>query len=343
MEARPISLSPATPRSGRIRLPLTQENIVFGIAVALFVVFSTLLPNFLTSGNILALIRSVSVLGILGIGMAIVVIGRGIDLAIIAIMAISVAWALQLANTGMPLALSLPLGLAFALACGVVAGVTIAYLDVPPLFATLAMAAVVSGFGHLFLLPLDQVQVPRPKLGETLDISWVGAGSVLHIPVPILIFAAVAALAFVFLRGTKIGRFIYGVGDNLAAARITGVPARPVLVLQYVLSAATAYVAGVITATSVSSLNTRVVNSTLIYDVILVVVLGGIGLSGGRGGVRNVVVGTLLIGILLNGMTIMDVQYTLQNLVKSLILLAAIVIDSVLNPRDEQTAQQGDI
>ena len=339
MEARHISLSPATPRGGKIRLPLTQENIVFGIAVALFAIFSALLPNFLTSGNNLALIRSVSVLGILGIGMAIVVIGRGIDLAIIAIMAISVAWALQLANTGMPLALSLPLGLAFALACGVVAGVTIAYLDVPPLFATLAMAAVVSGFGHLFLLPLDQVQVPR----DGLDISWVGAGSVLHIPVPILIFAVVAALAFVFLRGTKIGRFIYGVGDNLAAARITGVPARPVLVLQYVLSAATAYVAGVITATSVSSLNTRVVNSTLIYDVILVVVLGGIGLSGGRGGVRNVIVGTLLIGILLNGMTIMDVQYTLQNLVKSLILLAAIVIDSVLNPRDEQTAQQGDI
>jgi ribose transport system permease protein len=90
-------------------------------------------------------------------------------------------------------------------------------------------------------------------------------------------------------------------------------------------------------------MNTRVVNSTLIYDVILVVVLGGIGLSGGKGGMRNVIVGTLLIGILLNGMTIMDLQYTLQNLIKSVILLIAIVVDSILNPRDEQTAQQGDI
>ena len=90
-------------------------------------------------------------------------------------------------------------------------------------------------------------------------------------------------------------------------------------------------------------MNTRIVNSTLIYDVILVVVLGGIGLSGGKGGVRNVIVGTLLIGILLNGMTIMDVQYTVQNVVKSSILLAALIFDSLLNPRDEQTAQQGDI
>ena len=77
--------------------------------------------------------------------------------------------------------------------------------------------------------------------------------------------------------------------------------------------------------------------------MILVVVLGGIGLSGGKGGIRNVIVGTLLIGILLNGMTIMDIQYTVQNIIKSVILLAAIVIDTILNPRDEQTAQHGDI
>jgi ribose transport system permease protein len=90
-------------------------------------------------------------------------------------------------------------------------------------------------------------------------------------------------------------------------------------------------------------MNTRIVNSNLVYDIILVVVLGGVGLSGGKGGVRNVLVGTLLIGILLNGMTIMDIQYTVQNLIKSSILLIAIIIDSVMNPRDEQTAQQGDI
>jgi ribose transport system permease protein len=81
----------------------------------------------------------------------------------------------------------------------------------------------------------------------------------------------------------------------------------------------------------------------MIYDVILVVVLGGIALSGGKGGIRNVIVGALLVGTLLNGMTIMDMQLTLQNLAKGVLLVVAIIIDAVLNPRDEQVTQQGDI
>ena len=81
----------------------------------------------------------------------------------------------------------------------------------------------------------------------------------------------------------------------------------------------------------------------MVYDVVLVVVLGGIGLSGGRGGVINVLIGTLLIGTMLNGMTIMDVSYSIQNIVKGVVLLIAILIDSILNPRNEETAQQGDI
>ena len=112
---------------------------------------------------------------------------------------------------------------------------------------------------------------------------------------------------------------------------------------QYTLSSLIGYTAGIVTAASVASMNTRIAISTYVYDVILVVVLGGIGLSGGRGGIRNVIVGTLLIGVLLNGMTIMDIQYTVQNVIKGVILLTAIVIDTIVNPRDEQTAQQGDI
>ena len=132
-------------------------------------------------------------------------------------------------------------------------------------------------------------------------------------------------------------------GDNPLSARVAGIPTRPMMLLQYALSGLVAFLAGLVTAAVVNSMSTRVVNSTLVYDVILVAVIGGIGLSGGKGGVRNVIVGTLLIGILLNGMTILDMPYTAQNIVKGLILLGAIVVDSILNPRDEQTAQQGDI
>jgi ribose transport system permease protein len=175
------------------------------------------------------------------------------------------------------------------------------------------------------------------------SMAWIGGGFIFGVPAPILFFALVALLGFAFLRYTNQGRFIYAIGDNFAAARISGAPVRPTIVLQYAVSATVAYLAGLITATAVASMNTAVVNSSMIYDVILVVVLGGIGLSGGRGGIRNVIVGTLLIGILLNGMTIMNIEYTLQNVIRGLILLIAIVIDSVVNPRDEQTAQQGDI
>jgi ribose transport system permease protein len=326
---------------GRMRsVALSQEKIVLLIAIALFCVFSISLRGFLSSNNLISLVRSVSTLGILGVGMAFVVIGRGVDLTIVAIYAMSAAWTLYLANAGVAIPFAMGLGYLLALSAGVINGVLIAYVEIPALFATLGMASFVYGFARWALVPLYVVYMPASASG----IAWIGGGFVFGVPTPILFFALVALLGFAFLRFTKQGRFIYAIGDNFAAARISGAPVRPIIVLQYALSATVAYLAGMITATAVASMNTAVVvNSSMIYDIILVVVLGGIGLSGGRGGVRNVIVGTLLIGILLNGMTIMDIQYTLQNVIRSLLLLAAIVLDSLINPRDEQTAQQGDI
>ncbi len=317
---------------------LTQEQIVFGLAVLLCIAFAIALPGFLTASNLLILVRSVSILGILGVAMGLVVIGRGIDLSLVAVMAITVAWALQLATNGMALPQALGLGLAFSLIVGMINGFIVAYVEIPAIIATLAMGITVYGFGRYFLFDLDVIYLPA----ETRYL-WLGQGTVLGIPVPIFLFAGVCFGGYLFLRYTKSGRYLRAVGDNLQAARITGVPARPIIVLQYMLSALIGFAAGLIMAASVASMNIRVANSTLVYDVILVVVLGGIGLSGGRGGVRNVIVGTLLIGVLLNGMTIMDIQYTVQNVIKGVILLTAIVIDTIINPRDEQTAQQGDI
>ena len=318
---------------------LTQERIVLIIAVALFVVFSVTLNGFIDPSNLLSLVQNVSILGILGVGMAIAIIGRGIDLSLLSTMPVSVAWMLNLINGGMPIWLAVLCALAFVITVGVINGVLIAYVEVPAIFATLAMGIVVYGFGKAFLVPIDAVYIGR---GD----SWfyaIGSGRILGVPTPVIVFAIVAALAYLFLRYLKLGRFIYGMGDNPLAARVTGIPVRPMIVLQYVLIAVIALIAGIVMATALSGMNTRLALSTMVYDVILVVVLGGIGLSGGKGGIRNVVVGTLLIGILLNGMTIMNMTYTVQSILKSVILLAAIVIDTVLNPRDEQTAQHGDI
>lgn len=318
---------------------LSQEQIVFGLAVLLCIGFAAALPGFLTASNILNLVRSVSILGILGVAMGLVVIGRGIDLSLVALMAISVAWTLQLAVGGMPMGQALALGLGFCLLVGLLNGFLIAYVEIPAIFATLAMGTAVYGFGRYFLFSLDIVYMPK----DAVALEWLGQGTLFGVPAPIYMFALVSFLAFLFLRYTQSGRYVRAVGDNLLAARIAGVPARPIILLQYMISSVIGFLAGLVTAASVASMNVRVANSTLVYDVILVVVLGGIGLSGGKGGIRNVIVGTLLIGVLLNGMTIMDIQYTVQNVIKGAILLAAIVIDTILNPRDEQTAQQGDI
>ncbi|MEX0408079.1 ABC transporter permease [Aquibium sp. LZ166] len=318
---------------------LSQEQIVFGLAMLLCLAFAAALPGFLTTNNLLNLVRSVSILGILGVAMGLVVIGRGIDLSLVALMAVSVAWTLHLVAGGMPLLQALAIGLAFSLVTGAVSGWLVAYVEIPAIFATLAMGTLIYGFGRYFLFGLDVVYMPEAAQA----LLWYGQGTLFGIPVPIYMFAGVCLGAHLFLRYAKSGRYLRAVGDNLHAARITGIPARPIIVLQYVLSALIGYTAGIVTAASVASMNTRVAISTYVYDVILVVVLGGIGLSGGKGGIRNVIVGTLLIGVLLNGMTIMDIQYTVQSVIKGIILLTAIVIDTILNPRDEQTAQQGDI
>jgi ribose transport system permease protein len=318
---------------------LTQERIVFLFAIILLAAFAAFLPGFSTADNLLSLVRSVSVLGILGVAMALVVIGRGIDLSLVSLMAISLAWALQLVTNGISLAGGLALGLALSVGFGLINGFLIAYVEIPAIFATLAMGTLIYGFGQFWLYDLGVVYLPD----QARSIVWIGAGNLGGIPVPVIVFGLVCAIAALFLRYTRTGRFIRAIGDNPLTARITGLPVRPIIVMQYLLSALVGFLAGLVTATSVASMNTRLALSTFVYDIILVVVLGGIGLSGGRGGIRNVIVGTLLIGILINGMTIMDIQYTVQNVIKSVILLAAIVADTIINPRDEQTAQQGDI
>jgi ribose transport system permease protein len=317
----------------------SQERIVLATSIALFVLFSVVARGFLDVGNLITLVRSVSTLGVLALAMSIVVIGRGIDLAMIATMVISSAYFLVLYSSGHSATLAICGGLFIAIIVGLIQGWLIAYADVPPFFATLAVGVAVYGFGQLFLIDQDVSHLPQ---SDEIFLSF-GALRPFGIPVQIIALLGVAVVTHLFLRNTKYGRFVYGTGDNPATAVLIGVPTRIVTIVAYLSSAVLAFAAGLLTVSSVASMSLRVFNSTMIYDVILVVVIGGIGLSGGQGGVRNVFTGTMLIGTLLNGMTLMDVPYTAQNVIKGGILLFALMIDSRLNPRDEQTVKQGDI
>lgn len=323
----------------RKRLAITQEGIVVALTLVLLAVFSVTLDNFLSGANMVNLLRSVSVLGMLALGMSVVVIGRGLDLAMVASLVVGMGWALTMTGGGMPFGAALLLGALFAAGAGAVIGIIVAFAEIPAVFTSLAMASVIFGFGNAVFFRIDVHNAPP-------GIEWLtalGYGSLLGIPLVIHVFAALALVVHLLLRKTRFGQTIYAIGDNPAAARLTGMPVRPVTVAQYVISGLVAYLVGLVIVASNSGLNTRLYNSTLVYDVLLVVVLGGIGLSGGRGGVRNVIVGTLLVGTLFSGMTIMNLSYTTQNLIKSLVLLAALIAETLINPRDEQTSQQGDI
>ena len=316
---------------------LGQEQIVLVITGLLVLGFSLLLPGFLQLGNLMAILRSISVLGILGLGMAIVVIGRGIDLSQVVVFSVSNGVAIQMLGNGHSLAAALAIGLGVAIFLGLLNGAIIAYAEVPSLFATLASGMLILGVARTTVLPSLVLNLPEDSALLVLGANVGG------VPVPMLIFIGAALVVHLFLSRTTYGRFIYAHGDNADAARLGGISIRLLVLLEFALCAVIAYFGGLVSigATALVNLNAAI-NSTQIFDVILVVVLGGVSLVGGRGGVLSVLAGTLLIGVLLNGMTILDMNYQLQNVIKGAVLLAAIVLDNWLHPRDDETARQGD-
>ena len=322
-----------------------QELIILIVTVVIFAGFSVFLDKFFSTGNLLTLMRSVSILGILSIAMAVVVISKGIDLSLIATLAVGTALASVLSSGDVLPSIDLPfiyaviLGFIFTAILCAMTGVLVAYWDMASVFVTLAMAGVIYGLGRTLFIRDELNYLPE----DAAWLEYLGRGQLFGIPMPIICFLMLAIIMHLMLTKTTFGKFVYSIGDSGLAARTAGVPVRPILVMIFILAGTVAYFAGLLTAGAISSINTRMVAGSMIYDVLLVVVVGGIGLSGGKGGMHNVILGTLLIGTLLNGMVIMDISFIVQNLIKGIILLLAIMTDTFLNPRDEQTTQQGDI
>ncbi|MBR0801225.1 ABC transporter permease [Bradyrhizobium jicamae] len=327
-----------TAGSGARGWKLTQTTAVLAMCAVLIVAFSIFLQGFLTLGNLFALARNISILGILALGMAVVVIGRGLDLSQVASFAASTAIAIILMNSGYATPVALLIGFVMAIAIGILNGFLISVIEMPPLLTTLASSLAVLGIVRTtavqhYVVYLSKGHDEFLRLGGNI---WGG------VPISILIFAATAVVVHLFLSRTVIGRFVYAHGDNPDAARQTGLPTRPLTMIEYALCAAIGYIGGVVMVAQTALMHLQVAESTIIFDVIMVVVLGGVSLVGGRGNVMSVIAGTLLIGVLLNGMTIMDMDVQTQNIVKGIVLLIAILLDSRLHPRDEETSKQGD-
>jgi ribose transport system permease protein len=315
----------------------SQEQIVLLLVLALLVIFSISLPGFSTLTNLLNLVRSISILGILGLGMGLIVISRGIDLSMVSIMA--AAWSIPLnqMEAGLPIGWAILLSVFIAVLIGAINGIVIAFVEAPPLFVTLAASFVIYGVAF-WIAPAWVVYAPK----NAPVLLYPGQGLLFGIPMPIIVFLVAATVMHLFLSRTSVGRFVYGQGDNPEAARLAGIPLRPLIVLEYAIVALLAWLAGLVWIGTTGSMQMSITQGTMVFDVILVVVLGGISLIGGRGSVLSVVVGCMLIGTLLNAFTIMDVNSEVQNIIRGMVLLAAILLDNWLHPRDEETARQGD-
>ncbi len=331
--------------TGRVRrLSLVRHPLAFivlAITLIFILLFAIFIDGFATPGNLSNMARNSAALVVLSCGMAVVIITRGLDLSQIAVMvAVSSVYGLMLSN-GSGYGAALGATFLLAIGFGILNGWLIAFIEVPALLSTLATAMLIAGFGRWGILR-GEFLVLIPK--DLPIMVFLSTGRVLGLPVSVIIAALVLVATHVLLSRTVLGRVIYAVGDNYVAARLTGFSVRIAIVWAYVFSALTAAVAGLIIASASGTVDFRIVtNGTLLFEVIMVVVLGGIPLRGGRGGIFNVIIGVALISVLRNGMTLMDLSGQVQDLVKGLVLISAIVIDNYFNPRDTETDTQGDL
>jgi ribose transport system permease protein len=315
--------------------------VVLAVTAALAVIFTATVDGFATLGNLQVILSNSVSLVILSCGMAVVIISRGLDLSLIAQMVAGAATFSILIDAGLPGAGAILLTVLVMIGVGLLNGWLIAYAEIPAILATLASAMLITGlfrFGvlqgeYLLLLPTTNPAV-----------AFLSIDLMPGIGMPVLVMGLVLLATWGLLHHTVPGRIIHAMGDNFQTARLTGLPVRRVTLVVYVFAALTALIAGLVMSAASGTVDFRTVtNGSLLFEVILVVVLGGIPLRGGRGGVTSILIGALLIAVLRNGMTLLDFSSQTQDVLKGLVLLTAIVADLWLNPRDTETDTVGDL
>lgn len=319
---------------------LTAARIVqtYGILIALLlacVVLSLISSNFLTGRNALNVLRQTSINGVLAIGMTFVILTRGIDLSVGSVVALTGVVAASFATTSTsgfipgapwPALIALAIGIGVGMGCGAISGVIVSRFKVPAFVATLGMLSAARGLTLLY-------SGGRPIPALSPGFRWIGTGDVLGIPVPIFVLLAVFAAAWFVLSQTRFGRHVYAVGGNPHAAKVSGLPVNRIRMLVYVISGGLAGLAGMILAARTGS---ALPQAGVAYelDAIAAVVIGGTSLAGGVGRVTGTLVGALLIGVMNNGLDLMGVESYYQQVIKGVLIVAAVMLDQSRNRQD---------
>lgn len=275
--------------------------------------------NFFSMNNIMNVLRQVSVVGILAVGMTFVILTGGIDLSVGAVMALVGTLAAGLmVNTGLPAALALGIGLLTGLGIGMANGALVAWGRMPAIIVTLATMGMARGLGLIY-------SGGYPISGIPSWISWFGVGRLGPVPVPVIIMVVIYAAAWLLLQRTPFGRHVYALGGNETAARLSGVKTRRVKLTVYAISGLTSALAALVLTGRLMSGQPNA-GQGFELDAIAAVVLGGTAIAGGRGLILGTLIGAVLLGILNNGLNLMGINPYLQDVIKGAIILLAIYI-----------------
>ena len=317
--------------AARLGLGAGQALSRYGIVIAFFALcaaLSLLNPYFLTPRNIGNVLRQASINGILAIGQTFVILTGGIDLSVgslLALCGLLGSMVVTGADPGSP-AVAILLGVGAGLGLGMVNGLVVAHLRVPAFVATLGMLSVARG-----LTFISNDGMPVPNLAPSF--LQLGQGVVLGVPVPVILFAATVLVAWVALRFTTYGRYVYAVGGNERSARTSGVNTRRIVFSVYAVSGALAGLSGmVLAARTTSALPQAGVSYEL--DAIAAVVIGGTSLTGGVGSPVGTLFGALIIAVISNGLDLMGVSSYYQQVIKGVIIVLAVLLDTSRRVRD---------
>jgi ribose transport system permease protein len=275
--------------------------------------------EFLTVSNLLNVARQISLNAIISVGMTLVILTGGIDLSVGSIVAIagSITAGMLIQGTGIVAAVAA--GLLLGGIIGAVNGVLITRGDTPPFIATMGMMTIVRGYSLIYT-------DGRPITGFSEEFRWLGGGYIAGIPVPVIIMTIIFIGAYVFLKQNRFGRYVYAIGGNEEAARLSGINTKKVLVSVYILAGLLAALSGIILT---SRLNSAQPTAGLSFemDAIAAVVLGGTSLSGGVGTIGGTLVGAMIIGVLDNGLNLLNVSSFYQQVAKGVVILLAVLLD----------------
>jgi len=315
-------------RETSARRGLAVDKFIRYIAVVvLFTVFSITANNFFTMRSVLSLALQTSAITLMGIGVTFTIIAGGIDLSIGSIVALSGTIAVMVALAGVPIWLSMIIGLLVGVASGFLNGLMITKLKLPPFIATLGMMMVARGVA---LTITNANAWPAPEGFGTLgnDAIFRTGPKFPGISYPVLIMIAVAIIFSFLLSKTRLGRYTYAVGSNEEAARLSGIKIHQVKIINYIFCGLLAALVGIILA---SRMTTSQPNSAIGYEMnaIAAAVIGGTSLMGGVGSVGGTVIGSFIIGILTVGLTMQGANYFMQQIVIGLVVIGAVTIDQL--------------